>query len=142
MPKICQRLLSLVFSAFLGILGFLLPTSEITAQEVDDFLDLDASFFLTQPAAGELNEEGDEFSEAVASGDFNVEGFEDLAVGAPGKDGESGAVSIYPGSEDGITEGFYITQADAGEVAEGNDKFGAALVASTMNRGGYRHEDD
>ena len=57
---------SSMFSAFLGILGLLLPTSEITAQEVDDFLDLDASFFLTQPAAGELNEEGDEFSEAVA----------------------------------------------------------------------------
>ena len=36
----------------------------------------------------------------------------------------------------------YITQADAGEVAEGNDKFGAALAAGTINRGGYGHEDD
>ena len=52
-------------------------------------LNLEASFFLPRPA-----------SEGVLTGDFNGDGFQDLAVGAsgeaPGLDPESGGVNIIP----------------------------------------------
>jgi hypothetical protein len=105
-------------------------------------------FFITQSHAGQANEEGDQFGTAVAAGDFNSDGFVDLAVGAPGKGSGSGAVFIFPGSVNGltclprelcpttITTGFLITQTDAGEVDEDGDQFGAALAVGDFDGDG------
>ncbi len=82
------------------------------------FLNLDESFFITQSDAGEVGEEGDQYGKTlVAAGDLNGDGFEDVMVGAPGKDGGAGAVFGLFGSEAGATAGagFAVTQADAGE---------------------------
>ncbi len=105
-------------------------------------------FFITQTDAGGVNEAGDQFGTAVAIGDFNSDGFVDLAVGAPGKDGSSGAVFIFPGSAKGLTclaaiicpttviTGSLITQANAGGVNEAGDQFGAALAVGDFNGDG------
>jgi hypothetical protein len=98
-------------------------------------------FLITQTDAGGLNEEGDEFGAALAVGDFDGNGIEDLAVGAPG-DGlgavKAGSVFLFTGSGAGITTGFSITQADAGEVNEEGDEFGAALAVGHIVDNAFR----
>lgn len=95
---------------------------------------------LTQSTSGVpgSSESGDHFGAAVATGDFNRDGYADLAVGAPGEDGkrkDSGAVTILYGSPDG-------------PVAKGSKRFGrpsektgaafgAALATGDLNGDGY-----
>jgi hypothetical protein len=77
-------------------------------------------------------EEGDEFGSSLAAGDFNNDGFDDLAAGAPfeavGSAGGAGAVSVIPGSAGGLTAtgGQLFTQNSPGVpgVAEAFDQFG------------------
>jgi hypothetical protein len=67
------------------------------------------SQILTQnsPGVGSAAEPGDNFGYALAAGDFDSEGFADLAIGAPGEDvgtlDRGGAVNILPGSAGGLT---------------------------------------
>ena len=133
-----QRFLSLPFSGFTAIaVSLFLLVSTASAQEVDEFLNLDNSFLVTQAAAGEMDEAGDEFSGVVVSGDFNGDGFGDLVVAAPGEDGEAGSVSLFLGAEEGLSTGSFITQTDAGGVNQPGDQFGAALVAGDFNVDGF-----
>jgi hypothetical protein len=87
-------------------------------------------------------EEGDQFGWALAAGDFNHDGFADLAAGAPGEsvpgaDGGAGAVSMLPGSAAGLTAtgGWLFTQ--VGGSVEGGDQFGAALAAGDFNHDSF-----
>jgi hypothetical protein len=89
-----------------------------------------------------LVEAGDQFGSALAAGDFNHDGFADLAAGAPGEsvpgaDGGAGAVSVLPGSAAGLTTtgGRLFTQV-AGLV-EGGDQFGSALAAGDFNHDSF-----
>jgi hypothetical protein len=113
------------------------------------FNGITTGFFITQTDAGGVNEAGDQFGTAVAFGDFNSDGFLDLAVGAPGEDGSSGAVFIFPGSVRNrikcpagipctitITTGYSITQTDAGGLNESGDQFGAALAVGDFDGDG------
>lgn len=69
----------------------------------------------------------------AATGDFNGDGFMDLAIGTPGKapgnDPQSEAVFLFLRSNAGITSGRTITTVDAGARNDRNDQFGAALAA-------------
>lgn len=81
---------------------------------------------------------------AMAAADFDCDGFEDLAVGAPGQDANgaagAGAVLVLYGSEDGLgTAGHQVwSQASAGisGVAEAGDAFGSTLAAGDFNGDG------
>jgi hypothetical protein len=88
---------------------------------------------LTQGAAGVpgASESLDRFGTALTTGNFNSDGFADLAVGAPGEDlgagdVDAGAVVILFGSAAGITgAGSLLTQTNP----EPGDGFGLALAA-------------
>ena len=86
-------------------------------------------------------EAGDGFGGSLAAGDFNHDGFADLAAGAGGEDVGSrvgaGAVSILYGSAGGLTAtgGRLFTQ--VGGAVEAGDSFGAALAAGDFNQDGF-----
>jgi len=90
---------------------------------------------------GSAPEAGDFFGEALASGDFNGDGFPDLAVGASGEDAgairDAGAVSVLYGSSVGLRTagGQIFTQ--VGSAAEADDGFGFALAAGDFDGNGF-----
>jgi hypothetical protein len=83
----------------------------------------------------------DLFGFALTAGDFNNNGFVDLAAGAPGETvgtvGFAGAVSVLNGSAAGLTRtgGQLFTQ--VGGAAETDDEFGFALAAGDFNNNGF-----
>jgi hypothetical protein len=93
-------------------------------------------------AAGGLTEAGDRFGAALAAGDFNGDGRDDLAVGAPDEDVndivDAGYVQVLRGSSGGLTASGAqaLSQTAAGESAEAGDRFGAALAAGDFNGDG------
>jgi len=88
------------------------------------------------PGIAEVAEESDNFGAALASWDFDNDGFWDLAIGVPGENTNdkvrSGAVHILYGSDgDGLTNaGDQLWTQDSRGIsgkAAPNDAFGAAL---------------
>ena len=90
---------------------------------------------------GGADEESDQFGVALATGDFNNDGFADLAAGAPGENvngrGGAGAVSVLYGSSGGLTAagGQLFTQ--VGGAVETGDGFGSALAAGDINEDNF-----
>lgn len=90
-------------------------------------------------------EADDQFGRALAAGDFNNDGYDDLAIGATGETvgtaNEAGAVTILFGSESGLkaTGNAFLHQDTAGirGLAEEGDNFGRSLVAADLNQDGY-----
>jgi hypothetical protein len=83
------------------------------------------------------------FGESLATGDFNGDGFSDLAVGASfynvGRAVDSGAVWVFPGSGQGLTTigSRMIDQSGLpSEAVEPGDRFGFALAAGDVDADG------
>ena len=85
------------------------------------------------------NEDDDRFGFSFASGDFNGDGKDDLAVGAPGEapfsDPKSGYVFIFKGTENGLSPAYGLDQAGLGSN-EDDDRFGWSLASGDFNRDG------
>jgi len=85
---------------------------------------------------------GDKFGAALTWGDLNGDGFDDLAVGVPGKSfpGASGAgqVHILYGSALGLTAAgdLVLTQPFFGDLKETGDGFGWSVAAGDVNGDG------
>jgi hypothetical protein len=94
---------------------------------------------------GDTPEGGDGFGRALAAGDFNNDGFADLAVGVFGENAGAtsgaGAVQVLYGSAGGLTgAGSQIFSQDSpgvGGTAEAFDLFGVALSAGDFNSDGF-----
>lgn len=96
-------------------------------------------------------EAGDSFGTALASADFNGDGFADLAVGVNGEDISSssgiiqnaGAVSVLYGSSIGLNannDQFWHQNKDglkSQDPAQPHDNFGGALTAGDFNGDGF-----
>jgi FG-GAP repeat len=82
-------------------------------------------------------EEGDSFGSAVAKGDFNHDGFTDLAVGVPDEGlaaSKAGAVNVFYGSGTGLAvTSQVLTQANPEE----EDRFGGVLETGLFNDDPY-----
>jgi FG-GAP repeat len=85
------------------------------------------------PGAGEA---GDRFGQALAVGDFEGDGFDDLTVGVPAEDVgtifDAGAVNVLKGAAGGLTgtgsQQFTQDSPELADTAEDSDQFGAALA--------------
>ncbi len=91
-------------------------------------------------------EAGDRWGGVLATGDFNNDGYYDLAIGAPGEDIESanavdaGAVSILYGSDSGLTVSNNQLWSQKSDYIEGHpetgDGFGWSLTSGDFNGDG------
>jgi FG-GAP repeat len=87
----------------------------------------------------------DLFGNALAAGDFNNDGFIDLAIGVPGEDigtiADAGAVTVLYGSATGLSgSGAQLFSQDSGGVlgaAEAGDGFGSALGVGDFDNDGF-----
>jgi hypothetical protein len=97
-------------------------------------------------------EPGDLFGYALAVGDFDNNGDQDLAVGVPGEDvfdkTDAGVVNVIYGDATGLTASFRVQEfhqnsPNLPEEAENGDRFGAALATGDFDnsRPNYTRDD-
>ncbi len=83
---------------------------------------------------------GDRFGESWAGGDFDDDGFDDLAIGIPGdtvKGLDAGRVQVLFGSDDGLmTGGQQLLQEVRSDTPQNGDLFGSALAAGDFDGDG------
>lgn len=102
------------------------------------------TFTENSAAAGGGAEPGDHFGGSSAAGDFNDDGFTDLAVGSPTEDVgaavDAGAVTVLYGSASGLSSSgsqvFTQDTTGVGSSAERGDLFGFALTSADFNNDG------
>jgi Astacin (Peptidase family M12A)/FG-GAP repeat len=107
----------------------------------DSLEDLNAIYQVYEPKLGTC-EQGDHFGGAVAAGDFDGDGYVDLAVAAtseaPGSTAPaSGVVFLYKGTMNGLTAWKILRETDfAGAAPQASDGFGRAMVAADIDGDG------
>jgi hypothetical protein len=122
-----------------GSTGGLDPDSDGGGEEDNQFWHQD------QDEVGDVAENGDAFGSALAIGDFDGDGFDDLAIAARGEDlpgaANAGAVIVLHGSLDGLTDdlSLFIHQDsfDVQGIAGSGDGFGGALAAGDFDDDGF-----
>lgn len=98
------------------------------------------------PSVEDGAESFDYFGMALAVGDFDGDGFDDLAVGVPGEDNIGaaiahgrGAVHVFFGGAGGLqtSDDYFKTESGLGGSSELGDRFGQALAAGDFDHDGF-----
>lgn len=101
---------------------------------------------LSQATTGVIgaSETGDRFGAAVESGDFNRDGYADLAVGVPGEAlgaaAAAGAVQVLYGTSRGLRargDQFLTQPRSSTDAPEADDRFGSSLAVGDFDRDGF-----
>ncbi len=107
----------------------------------------DQRFTQNTPNVGDRVERGDRFATVITAGDFDGDGYEDVAIGTPGegvagKD-DAGVINVIYGSSSGLSatatrpdQRFTLKSANIAGVANPDDLFGAALTTGDFNGDG------
>ena len=103
------------------------------------------NLFWSETFIGGLSETDDRFSETLAGGDFDGDGFDDLAVGIPwenlGTANNAGQVDVLYGAFDGFNRSrtqFWAEDAVfGGGTSEANDAFGYAMASGDFDQDGF-----
>jgi hypothetical protein len=91
-------------------------------------------------------ETGDQYGQAVTAGDFDNDGYDDLAVGVPSEDlgsvANAGAVEIYFGSASGLitrvsNDFWHQDRSGVADTADEHDRFGSSLTVGDFDGDGY-----
>jgi hypothetical protein len=97
----------------------------------------DQTFHQDTPGMNDTAEDGDGFASAATSGDFDGDGFDDVANGLPREDHDQtheGIVQIVYGTSGGLSSAgdqiFHQDTSGMNDTAEDEDHFGGALVGS------------
>lgn len=80
-------------------------------------------------------EAGDRFGSSLTTGDFDGDGFSDLAIGIPGENQGRGAVHVLYGSGNGLTATDQLL--DRGDAAQAGSGFGSSLTAGDFDADGF-----
>lgn len=128
------------------VLGATLLAVELSGQDLNVGLSPVRSHRLANVTIGDLGPQtNDRFAQALAAGDLDGDGFDDLAVGIPQDDGplaapvaNSGGVSVYFGAGDtGIAGAPPRRIAQSGSGYEVNDRHGHALAICDFDGDGF-----
>jgi len=91
-----------------------------------------------------LAESWDHFGESLATGDFNRDGYADLAVGVPEEDGDVGVVNVIYGSVNGLSptaavldQYWWQGYPNVEGTPNSFDDFGESLATGHFNADGY-----
>ena len=115
--------------------GVDIPGDRIVADEQHlSIEDINTIAQMYPPKLG-VNDAGDHYGQSMAAGDFDGDGYQDLAVGVPDEkiDGvRSGSVFLYKGTYTGLVPWKRLSE--AGLAAAGNnDRFGEVLLAADLD---------
>ncbi|MBP9145436.1 MAG: FG-GAP repeat protein [Thermoanaerobaculia bacterium] len=91
------------------------------------------------PDVADDPEPNDQFGASLAAGDFDGDGFADLAIGVPGEELSAGAVHVLFGALAGLTgfESLDFTDATLGGLTEAGDNFGLTLAFGDLDGDGF-----
>ncbi len=122
-----------------GAVNVIYGTASGLASAGNEIWHLDSPGLLGDPTAYDF------FGAELASGDFDADGYDDLAIGAPDADisglPSSGAVWTLYGTAGGLTatgsERLHQDNPRVRDSAEFGDRFGASLAAADFDNDGY-----
>ena len=99
-----------------------------------------SGYFLSENSPGVFGDaaNGERFGEALAAGDFDGSGFDDLAIGVPGE-GANGSVYVVLGSQFGLiyVSSVFWAPGALGIAPEIGARLGAALAAGDFDGDGH-----